>query len=61
MVRGGSHLERPHQRGARRRRRRYFNVTSDYLRETDHQWDYLGVPEAEGTRFFWDGTGLLPE
>lgn len=44
-----------------RLRHRYFNVTSDYLRETDHQWDYLSVPEAEGTRFFWDGTGPLPE
>lgn len=40
---------------------RYFNVTSDYLRDTDHQWDYLSVPEAEGTRFYWDGTGPLPE
>ena len=39
----------------------YFNVTSDYLRETDHQWDYQSVPEAEGTRFSWDGTGILPE
>ena len=44
-----------------RLRHRYFNVTSDYLRETDHQWDYLSVPEAEGTRYFWDGTGPLPE
>ena len=40
---------------------RYFNVTSDYLRDTDHQWDYLSLPEAEGTRFYWDGTGPLPE
>ena len=40
---------------------RYFNVTSDYLRDTDHQWDYLSVPEATGTRFYWDGTGPLPE
>ena len=39
----------------------YFNVTSDYLRETDHQWDYQSVPEAEGTRFSWSGTGVLPE
>ena len=39
----------------------YFNVTSDYLRETDHQWDYQSVPEAGGTRFSWDGTGILPE
>ena len=39
----------------------YFNVTSDYLRETDHQWDYQSVPEADGTRFSWSGTGVLPE
>ena len=39
----------------------YFNVTSDYLRDTDHQWDYQSVPEAEGTRFSWSGTGVLPE
>ncbi len=24
----------------------YFNVTSDFLADTDHQWDYDGVPEA---------------
>lgn len=24
----------------------YFNVTSDYMAETDHQWDYDSVPEA---------------
>ncbi len=24
----------------------YFNVTSDYMAETDHQWDYESVPEA---------------
>ena len=28
------------------RHHRYFNVTSAYLRETDHQWDYRNVPEA---------------
>lgn len=32
---------------------RYFNVTSDFLRETDHQWDPEGVPEATGTRWTW--------
>lgn len=30
--------------------RSYFNVTSQYLRDTDHQWDE-DVPEAEGTRW----------
>lgn len=24
----------------------YFNVTSDYMADTDHQWDYNNVPEA---------------
>lgn len=24
----------------------YFNVTSQYMRDTDHQWDYDAVPEA---------------
>lgn len=24
----------------------YFNVTSDYMAATDHQWDYASVPEA---------------
>ena len=27
---------------------RYFNVTSDYMAQTDHQWDYASVPEATG-------------
>lgn len=39
----------------------YFNVTSDYMRETDHQWDYDSVPEADASRFYWDGTGRLPQ
>ncbi len=39
---------------------RYFNVTSDYMRETGHQWDYLNVPETAATRFFWNGSGALP-
>ena len=34
---------------------RYFNVTSDFLRENDHQWDDSAVPEAEGTAFAWAG------
>lgn len=24
----------------------YFNVTSDYMADTDHQWDYANTPEA---------------
>ena len=28
------------------RHHRYFNVTSAYLRETDHQWGYRNVPAA---------------
>lgn len=32
---------------------RYFNVTSDLLRETGHEWDPEGVPEATGTRWTW--------
>ncbi len=39
---------------------RYFNVTSARMRATNHQWDYRNVPEATATRFFWDGTGVLP-
>ncbi len=31
----------------------YFNVTSDVLRQTDHQWDYDAVQEAEGTYWTW--------
>lgn len=38
----------------------YFNVTSDYMRQTDHQWDYANVPEADTVRFCWNGTGRLP-
>lgn len=34
--RSGGHLERC----------RYFNVTSQYMADTDHQWDYFSVPEA---------------
>ena len=25
---------------------KYFNVTSDFMAQTDHQWDYASVPEA---------------
>ena len=31
--------------------RSFFNVTSDYMRSTDHQWDDSDVPEATGTRY----------
>lgn len=34
---------------------RYFNVTSDFLREHDHQWTEEGVPEAAGTALAWAG------
>ncbi len=30
--------------------RRYFNVTSDYMRATDHQWT-SPLPEAQGTKY----------
>ena len=42
-------------------RHRYFNVTSDRMRESDHQWDYLYVPEAIATYYRWDGAGALPQ
>lgn len=29
----------------------YFNVTSDYMAGTDHQWDYDSVPEATAEDF----------
>ena len=32
----------------------YFNVTSDFMRETNHQWDG-DVPEATGTRWAYRG------
>ena len=34
-----------------------FNCTSDYMRETNHQWDYANTPRATATRFRWDGEG----
>lgn len=39
---------------------RFFNVTSDWMRETDHQWEYLYVPEATATAYHWDGNSPLP-
>lgn len=38
----------------------YFNVTSQEMRSTDHQWDYQNVPEATADRFYWDARGPLP-
>lgn len=32
---------------------RYFNVTSDFLQDTDHQWEASGIPEAEDTAYAW--------
>lgn len=29
----------------------YFNVTSDWMARTDHQWDYASVPEATAEDF----------
>jgi transglutaminase/protease-like cytokinesis protein 3 len=31
----------------------YFNVTSDFLRETEHQWEDSAVPEATATEYAW--------
>ena len=31
----------------------YFNVTSQYMRDTGHQWDESAVPEALGTVWTW--------
>lgn len=33
----------------------YFNVTSDFLRLTDHQWDSSTAPEATATSWRWQG------
>lgn len=33
----------------------FFNVTSDFLRKNDHQWDADAVPEATGTALAWAG------
>ena len=38
---------------SRRTAHRFFNVTSGYMRATDHQWDESSVPEAEGTTWTW--------
>ena len=33
----------------------FFNVTSNYMRQTNHQWDYDTVPEAEGLAYAYRG------
>ena len=47
--------------GTARTNHKYFNVTSAMLREHDHQWDYRNTPEATATRYYWNGTGRLPD
>lgn len=32
---------------------RFFNVTSQHMRDTDHQWDETAIPEATGTAWAW--------
>jgi transglutaminase/protease-like cytokinesis protein 3 len=32
---------------------RYFNVTSQHLRDRDHQWDESLAPEATATKYKW--------
>ena len=32
---------------------RFFNVTSQHMRNTNHQWDEASVPEATGTAYAW--------
>ena len=34
---------------------RYFNVTSEFLRQNDHQWDETQAEEAAGTAWAWQG------
>lgn len=38
---------------------RYFNVTSEFMRGTNHFWDAESVPEAEGTRWAWENAAGL--
>lgn len=38
---------------------RYFNVTSEYMRSTNHFWDTEIVPEADGTRWAWENIAGL--
>ena len=34
--------------------RTYFNVTSQFMVDTDHQWDYENVPWATADTYGWD-------
>lgn len=36
---------------------KYFNVTSDFLRQTDHAWDEAAFPEATATALAWQPGG----
>lgn len=33
---------------------KYFNVTSEFMRSTQHYWDESGVPEASAETFAWE-------
>lgn len=33
---------------------RFFNVTSQHMRDTDHQWDEESIPEATDTAYAWN-------
>lgn len=33
----------------------FFNVTSDFMRNTQHHWDSANVPEATATAYCWKG------
>lgn len=34
---------------------RYFNITSQMMRESNHQWDYANIPESTATAYRWNG------
>lgn len=56
-------MQNPQERTARERAgayHQYFNVTSQRMRDTNHQWEYEAVPEATAQRFSWDGQSPLP-
>jgi len=36
---------------------KYFNVTSQFMRESDHQWDEGATPEATATKYAWRPAG----
>lgn len=39
----------------------YFNVTSDWMADTDHQWDYANIPEATETDYGIQTGGARPQ